>query len=136
MADNMNIVTYGGIKFKQDEIKNVRITNDYNMSGSLFTVETTHGTFSYREFPNNIQSGTQQIERKIFGSSIQNCTLDTLTGTNKSDAYRLNNSYIGTLDLSGDRGNEDNVYMSHSRIERTKIDSDDNIIKWSNSKWQ
>ena len=134
MGQNVNLVEIGGIKFNKNEIKNVNVKNDMCMSGSLYTVETNNGTFTYRDFPNSIISGDEKIERSILGSNVSNCTLEGLKGTDKQDKFTIKNSVVDTLDLSGDSGNRDCVYLVDSYIQNKKQDNDDKILEYKNLK--
>ena len=126
MTNGMNIVTYGGIAFNRDEVKNVNIKRDFCMSGDLYTVETSFGTFSYRDFPNSIKSGDKEIKRSIYGNTITDCTLESIKGTDSRDFYKLRSSYVNKVDLSGDQGNTDSVTLSkNSRVGEYKLDKDD-----------
>lgn len=126
MANEMNVVTYGGIAFNRDEVKNVNIKKDYCMSGDLYTVETKFGIFSYRDFPNNIKSADKEIKRCIFGNTITDCTLESIKGTDTRDNYKLRSSYVNKVDLSGDIGNTDSISLSKdSHVGEYKLDKDD-----------
>ena len=125
MADE--IIKLGGIAFKQNEVKNYSVKKDSSYSGDLFTVETTHGTYSYRETQNAIK--LEGKERSIFGAEIKNCTLEKIKGTDKKDNYYINGSYVKLVDLSGDEGNIDCVTLqNNSRIGNSTLDNDDNFI--------
>ena len=134
MGQTVNLLEIGGIKFNRDEIKNVNIKNDMCMSGSLYTVETNSGTFTYRDFPNSIMSGGKKIERSIIGSNISNCNLESLNGTDKRDNFTVTSSVIDTVDLSGDSGNRDRIYCVDSYIQNREKDNDDKILEYKNLK--
>ena len=126
MTNSVELVSIGGIKFNKNEIRNVNVKKDLCYSGDLYSVETTKGTFTYRDFPNSIISDGKKIERTIIGSTITNCSLENIKGTDKTDKYHVNNSVINNIfDLSGDEGNRDRVYLNKSYVSEYKCDKDD-----------
>lgn len=128
----VDLVEFGGIKFKRDEVKSVNMKKDQSFSGHLYTVETKNGTFTYRDFPNTIMRGDgKKIERSILGSVVTNCTLETMIGSDKQDKFYVNNSSINMLDVSGDDGCRDRVYLNKSRVQNLIKDNDDRIDRFN-----
>ena len=135
MAEPIQKMNIGGIDFNQKEVLGFKKVNDNCMSGSLFTVETTHGTFSFREFPNSAIKtlDSEENTRSIFGGTVKNCNLEKLVGTENKDIYHMYNSSVNTLDLSGDEGNKDRVYSyNETYIGKRILDSDDKITELKN----
>ena len=136
MTNPVNLVEIGGIKFNRDEVKNVNVKRDQSFSGDLYSVETKNGTFTYRDFPNSIISGGKKIERTILGSTVTNCSLETIIGTAKQDKFYVNNSAVNMLDIAGDDGSRDRVALNKSYVQNVIKDNDDQIDRFNiNMTW-
>ncbi len=122
----------GGINFLEKEVKSVtrKIKIDPYNSNSLFTVETTHGTFSYRDDLQCIRSGEPRIE----GGNIYNCALKELIGTEETDFYLIRNSDVCHLDLSGDKRNADYAFAEDSFIIKKTLDNNDRVTEYVKNK--
>ena len=102
----------------------------------MYSVETKNGTFTYRDFPNSIMSGDKKIERTILGSTVSNCTLEKITGTDKRDKFYVNNSSVNMLDVSGGDGSRDRVALNKSHVQNVIKDNDDQIDRFNlNMTW-
>lgn len=122
MSGEVKTIKIGGVEFLQKEVKKVdKITDG---STTVFTVQTTSGTFSYNE---------QGLNGSIMGNKVKNMWLDTYTGTKGKDVLYLENSSLFSSDLSGDPDNGDIIYFdskSHYCEEADQLlDKDDSYIK-------
>ena len=122
MSEKVQTIKIGGVEFLQKEVK--KVDKIIDGSTTIFTVQTTSGTFSYKELG---------LNGSIMNNKVKNVVLDDYIGTKGKDVLYLEDSSLFSSDLSGDPGNGDTIYFdskSHYCEEADQLlDKDDSYIK-------
>ena len=100
MSGEVETIKIGGVEFLQKEVK--KVDKIIDGSETIFTVQTTSGTFSYKELG---------LNGSIMGNKVKNVVLDDYIGTKGKDVLYLEDSFLFSSDLSGDPGNGDIIYF-------------------------
>lgn len=121
MSGNSDFTIIGGIKFSgpvKASSKQVGVNGSTHEAMFKYKVETQYGTFEFfdqREEAFNSSKRKNKPAEVIFGqngvTTINNCNLSNITGSSGKDTYKIQDSYVFRMDMSGDPENVDTVIL-------------------------